>query len=309
MTKKYFLFRLAMLNVVLFGLGSSYHGAQAAETDPTLSLDCFPPGAEISDQATFVQTSGTATTIVCEVLGAATDTELSVFVLGKQVFDGVAIASSGGDVSVKGEESGDVTLSFPAVFQAGKYQYTFSVMNKETGEVLITKAAFSGVIEGNALSAKIAAVIFDKEQYLWQTPAELTVDTVLSEGQVLQPDTLSLRVVMEDAAGNECAVLVENAPVVGTVERLSIVFPPEGQCANAVRIMLQDKSGTVLDQKIVAVNFPIKSERFGMNQGSLSEGIFGNVSFFLRVGLVGTIILLLALGGFFMMRKKKMRTF
>lgn len=309
MIKKYFFFRLVVLIGIFFWSGLSQGGVQAAETNPVLSLGCFPEGIEISDQATFVQTSGTITTIVCEVSSATADTELSVFVLGEQMLDSVTVASSGGDAFLKGEEPGDVMLSFPAVFQAGKYQYTFSVMSKETGEVLLTKAAFSGVIEENALSAKIAAVTFDKEQYLWQAPAELTVNTTLLAGQILQPDMLSLRVVMEDTTGNECAVLVDNAPVVGAVERLSIVFPPEGQCTNAVRIVVQDKSGTVLDQKIVAINFPIKSERFGMNQGSLPEGIFGDVPFFLQAGLVGTIILLLALGGYFMMRRKKPRNF
>lgn len=309
MTKKYFLFQIAVLSVALFGLGTSHYGVQAAETDPTLSLDCFLPGVEISDQATFVQISGAVTTIVCELQSTATDTELSLFVLGKQVFDGVTIASSGSDVSVKGEESGDATLSFPAVFQAGKYQYTVSVMNKETGDVLFTKSVFSGVIEASASQAKIATATFDKEQYSWQAPAELTVNMGLSEGQLVQPDTLSLRVIMEDTAGNECTVLAENAPVIGAVEQRKVMFPPEGQCANAVRIALQDKSGTVLDQKIVAVNFPVKSERFGISQGRLTNGIFGDTPLLLKGGLVGTIILLLALSGYFMMRRKKPRIF
>lgn len=290
-----------MLGVMSFG-----SGARAAEDEYPVSLFCSPEEAEIDASGGFVQTTGTITTIVCEMTDSMKDRSVSAFLLGKQTFEGASLSTLGSDVILTGNTSLKTTLPFPAVFQNGEYQYTFSLIDKGTQKVLAKESYLVGTTKGDTPRIKIASATISEGQHKWQSPFDLTVTFDIPKEYDFQSNPISLHVGMRDILGNECAVLLQKHFIRTESQKFGLFFPEEGNCINGVTVSLQDKTSAVVDQKILAVGLPdrkpINEEVASPSSGQ--TGFLKNIPLAIQVGLVITTILILTLGGYFLLRKK-----
>lgn len=294
---------LLFLSIFFFGGALTQERVQGAE-EYQASLNCGFSEVTADTDVPLMLEKGAAPTIACEVTSATQEKALSVFVLGKQSVAGVSVASSGTNIAVEAGGTTSATLSFPAVFQNGEYDYVITAVDVETGQLLTNEVVLRAIIGGEAELTQLEKTIFGKEQYRWGDTAELTVFLKTSENLVITPDMFSLRIVMVTKEDEECAVLVDKTAVTGAAMKLSFNFPREGQCSNALRVSLRDAKDTVIDQKLVAVTLS-QGDTVSPNILSFGQGLFASMPKVFWIFLALTSILVLALVGYVAMRKRK----
>ena len=298
-------FFTAFLMLGLTILGSE---AQAAENEYTVSLFCAPQENTVDSSGRFTQVSGTIVTIVCEITDSMKDRAVSAILLGKQTYEGASLSTLGNDVVLTGNMNAETTLPFPAVFQSGEYQYTFSLIDKETQKVITQEAYLVGTIKGDTPRVKIASAIVSEGQHQWQGPFDLTTTFDIPEGYDFQANPLSLHVGMQDTNGDECAVLLQKHFIRTDSQKLGLVFPEEGNCVNGMIVSLHDKTSAVVDQKILAVGLPNTQPATDESSPTQEMEILKGIPLAIQVGLAITVILIVTLIGYFLLRRQK-RTF
>lgn len=289
--------------LVVSGLSIAVHTSQAAPVDYPVSLFCRPDKGKVDLVGAFAQTKGEALSVRCEISNSSKDKIFSAFLLGKQVFEGQTLASTGEPVTIKESETVDITLTFPAVFQGGEYQDTFSLIDPSTAQPLAHDAYLLGTIEGGKKAVRIESATFDRERYMWQDAFQLTVNLDATKDAELGARGLSFHLTLDGATGEECAVLEEKKAVTGGTETLNLVFPAEGACANQMTLSLRADDGSVVDQKILAVGLPEKKPIQVASTGMTGE-MLAKVPGPVLLLLVITGVLILGLTGFLLMRKK-----
>ena len=289
-------------------------GAESAETPnkDVFSLSCTwqdTLGIGKAEKEALPVVSGEATTFECDVTSSDKARNISLLLVGKQIdvrggTDAVAASVEFGVDTFK-----KTALTFPAVHLPGEYQYVFALFDTQTKLPVGKELVLDGAMEGNLQSQiMIDRVSLEREHYDWADPFTLTVAVNIPEGVDVKTTQPRVHVTMNNMNGEECAVLTEDQDVTQAENVYQLRFPKEGKCVNAVRVSLSDKEGSVLDQKVVAVGLPeVKiATPSGMTNGA---GFFSATSRILLVALGLTGILCLALVGYFVIRKRKVRRF
>ena len=261
---------------------------------------------EITDdtRSPLVAEKGTVVTITCGVTNHTKEKAFPVFILGKQSFGGVPIASSGTNIALEKGSTAGAVLSFPASFQNGEYEYMLTAVDTDTGNTFAEAVELKAIIGKGAEPAKLEKIVLDKEQYEWGGSFDVTVFLKIAERLVIMPGMFSLRVTMEARDGSECVVLEDSAAVTGATMKLSLNFPSEGQCANTLRVSLRDTDGKVIDQKFVAVGLSL-NDTVSSGNTNFVQGLFASMPKIFWIFLALTIILMLALVGYLIVRKRK----
>lgn len=290
-------------------LGGSLFGQAAlgAVGDQRFSLDCFPQSTSVRAGGVFTQEGGAPLNMMCEVLSDVANETMTVRVLGTQKRDDVAVASSSADVAINGGESADAILVFPAVFQGGQYQYVFALTDLKTGEVMSINSVKTGEVTALPLVVKLAASV-DKERYDWGEGFTLTT-TLDTKEQDIATLGMVLSVAMRDTSDNECTVLLDSQPITEIQTTTTLVFPPEGACVNTVVVAIKNKEGAVLDQQTLAVGLPEKKASDIDTNNELVSESFGSIPGLFKAGLAMTMMLILSLIGYFLIRKQQTRKF
>lgn len=300
-----FLFMSVFMLLFSFGLSvETVQGVEEAERVSSAYLSCITdaPVTNGKDGASFALVMGKTTTFVCTAKQAKTGASIKALLLGKQAYGTEAPAASASTLSLT-DTAVTTTLTFPAVYQPGKYTYTFSLINTATQEVLVPETTLTGILKGTE-QAKIATMSIREKNPLWGSPVTLNLALSLPEGQTLETDPIMLRVVMQDKTGKECAVLVENQAVTQVGGTNTLTLPQEGSCANVLSVTLQTKDGAALDQKTLAVAIAEKSA-VQVPELSRSDALLARIPWLLLVGFVVTGVLVLALFGYFLIRKHR----
>lgn len=301
---QYHRFLFMSVLALLFSFGLSAQRVQGAEDVQVSSayISCTPeaPLTSGKEGPSFALVAGKTTTFACTAKETKEGETVTALVLGKQAYGTEAPAASAGILSLADREM-KTMLTFPVVYEVGKYTYTFSLINTATQEVMATDVTLTGILKG-AGQASIQTMSIKEKNPLWGSPVTLNLALSLPEGQTLETDPIMLRVVMQDKQGQECAVLVENQAVtqVGGTNTLSL--PQEGSCANLLSVTLSTKDGKTLDQKTLAIGIAEKST---VQAPELSRGdtFLSRTPWILLVGLVVTSVLVLALLGYFLIRR------
>ncbi len=288
--------------LTVLGLAVPLQRIKSAPVDYPVSIYCLPENTKTDIVGAFVQVSGEALTVHCDVSATDKNKDLSAFILGKQVFEGRDLSTTGSVVMLKGNETASVALTFPAVFQGGEYQYTFSLQENGSGRALAHESYLLGSVEVGQTEARITGAKFDRERYAWQDSFRLTVNIDQTKA-VVSEKTLFLHVTLDDMSGKECAVLMEKQIVTSGAETVIASFPTEGTCANQVTVSLRGSDNEVLDQKILAVGLPEKRlVTEGVDEKYLQ--VFGKVPRPLLIFLIFTGTLVLGIGGAILMRRR-----
>ena len=287
------------MSVLFFGVVSPQERAWGAE-EYQGSLNCGFSGVTDADTSMpLVLEKGAANGVICEVTNTTKEKTLSVFVLGKQFSAGTLVASSGTNMTVSGETTVSGTISFPAAPQNGQYDYVFTAMDTKTGQDLTNEIRLKATIGGEV---ELGEVVFDTEGRQWGDDVDMTVFFKAPEKTVIKSDMFFLRVAMITKEGGECAVLEDKLAVTEAATKIRLDFPREEQCPNALRISLRDINGKVIDQKIVSAG-PFEND---ISAGSnFIQNLFASMPKIFWIFLVLTGVLVLALVGYMMVRKKR----
>lgn len=293
-----FLFMSAIL-LSFFGLTGIARGAEDA-SKLAAQITCWqvvPEGVEQNGSA--VLSSGAQTTFSCLVGRTVEGEPLSVLLLGKQTYGTVPPAASANTLTLTNETS-VATLVFPAVYEVGKYTYTFSLINTATQEVVAREFSLEGTLKGSE-HATIEAMSIKEKRALWGTPITLNLALDIPEGQTLESDPLVVHIAMQDKEGKECAVLVDNQVVTQVGGTDTLTLPQEGTCINMLSVTLKDKDNAVLDQESLAVGMAEKTKDV-IPQG---DSLLTRVPPLLMTGMVVTGVLVLSLLGYFLIRRHR----
>lgn len=253
----------------------------------------------------FILTSGQKPTFLCSVVNADKTKTFSGMIVGKETNGETTLAVASTSVVLPASGSAEATLQFPAVFQNGTYRYAFTLFDAETKQSLAKEVTLIGVIKGTK-RPQILSVVPDKTNYAWGAPLTLTVALDLPKGDTLVSDTLLFDVAMQDRSGKGCAVLAENQTVTQVTETLLLRFPQEGNCVNAITLVLKSQDGNVIDQKVIAVGLPeMKAPAVAAPVIDTDSRAFFQMPRTLVVGVILTTMLFCALGGYFLVLKKR----
>lgn len=280
---------------------------QAEESMPAVSLFCVPM-AVIEKGAladTFPLTQGQETVFSCTVSALEKEKTMSVLLMGKQAYEKELPAATGTEVVLSGEPV-VTTISFPVVYRFGTYQYTFSVIDLATKQEVGGPNQFVGVLKGEG-RASIKDMSVDKEQYQWQDPVSLHLSLMIPEGVKIENEKLSLHVAVQNQQGGECVVLEDNRAVTEAEADYALSLPrEESACTNALSVILKQDE-TVVDQRTLAVRLKDATQSNGAEQSG--ENIFSKIPKSLLIGIGLTVLFCLALAGYFLMRKERVRRF
>lgn len=285
--------------------------AWAAE-DMMVSLSCVPKDAadqktEKSNAPTLV--SGQPTVFSCTAKNVNMDKSVTLLVLGKETKDKMMPVTSSADLSLPVGASGEVTMQFPAIFQPGSYEYVFSVYDTETKALVSKEVVLSGVLKG-AEQPAILSVIPDKDRYEWGAPFLFSLSLAMPKGEEFVPETLSVTATLQDMHGQSCLTLIDHQTLVKAEDLYQTIFPETAPCTNVLEVTLTDKDGTLLDKKLLAIGLP--EAKMAKNKTSATFAPSTLVSLFprsLMIGLSVTGVLVLALIGYFLVKKNQKRRF
>lgn len=278
--------------------------AEEAKKDPVVSLLCTPMVVveKGANSDAFPLTAGQGTTFTCSA-SSLNKEEKRVLLMGKETYEKDLPAATVTEVTLSAEPVFS-TLTFPAAYRTGAYGYTFSVIDLETKEEVATPNLFQGVLKGEA-KAVIKELGVDKEQYQWKDQVSMHLALGIPEGVKIENEKLSLFTVMQNQEGQECIVLEDNQVVIETEADYALNLPgEESGCTNALSVMLK-QDGKVIDQKVLA--FGLRDTNNTAEQ--FQENIFSKIPKMLLIGIGLTSVLCLALGGYFLLRRKSVRRF
>lgn len=297
------------LLVTIFSLG--YHEkVTAAEPTAPVSFACLPktPPIKKGEATSFSLVRNIPPVFTCTIKNNSSDQEFSGFLLGKSSADqGTPVATSA-TVAIKKNATTETTLEFPAVLHSGTYRYVFTLFDTTNKKPLASEYSVIGILEGDQ-QAKITAVTLDADHYEWSSPLTLTVSIALPEDTALANFPLALTVGLQNQQGELCATLTENQFPSQTKTTLKLKFPEQGNCTNALVVLLKNKNGAPIDQKVVAVPLPKKQTITPTHQTStsllpVSSDLTADIPRGILIFLTITAVLLSALVGYFFLRRK-----
>lgn len=273
----------------------------AAETTFPATLSCL---SETGTKGTsFSLMAGERAVFTCTAQTKGTGKAYGALLLGSQALGTETLVTSSSDLALT--DTATTTLTFPPTFQSGTYRYTFSLIDTATKLPLARELVLSGILKGTG-QPPIQAVTLKQKTALWGEPFTLNLTLQFPEGTNLKMEAYTLHVALQGAQGGECAVLTESAPVTSETLTLDLFLPQKAECANAVTVMLRDKTGFIVDQRALTVELPEKvAEQFNMQPLGASETFFGTPSIAIKVGLTLTSIFLLALIGYFLIKRNR----
>lgn len=290
------IFFFTSIFVFIFSFGFPLEKAQGAEdirsSKPlTATLSCIPESTVITGE-NFVLFEGKETLFTCTVERVVKGSPLSVMLLGKQVRDKEVPAASSSSFTLA-DQVVKQTLVFPALYRGGKYVYTFSLVDTATRAAVSKEVILTGTLK-SAKHALFQSVNVGETKPLWGAP--LTIDYMLSfpEGQTLKTDPLTLRIVMQDIHGGECAVFAENQAVKEVNGAHAFTLPTQGACSNVLLVVLKAADGTVLEQRMLAIGLPEKKAPVAPSLFSKVISFIVGLPWMLKTGLIimGVVALL-----------------
>lgn len=304
---QYHKFLFMSVFVLLFSFSLSIETAQGAEEAERVSLaylSCIPetPVTAGKGGSSFTLSAGKTTTFVCTAKQTKAGETVTALLLGKQAYGTEAPAASANTLSLA-DAAVTTTLTFPVVYASGKYTYTFSLINTATQKVMVPEMTLIGTLKGTE-QASIQTMSIREKNPLWGAPVTLNLALSLPEGQTLETDPIMLRVAMQDTEGQECAVLVENQAVTQVGGTNTLTLPQHGSCTNLLSVTLYAADKTMLDQKTLAVGI-IERSATQVPELSRSDALLARIPWILLVGFVVTSVLVLALFGYFLIRKHR----
>lgn len=237
---------------------------------PKVALSCTPKKVLVDGKThVFTLTKGEGIEFGCLMINT-TKEKLSGTLLGKQTtsLNGESAASAA-VVSIEGEESKEVTLSFPAVFVGGNYFYAFKLMGSD-GQSLSQDVVLTGVLV-NKEELRITAATLDKDQYTWTDSAKLTL-TLTANGQeqsFITNEKPTLTVAMLTADQTPCAYLIDKRALTEVKADYVFTFSQAELCSNAIKVTVQKENGEVMDQKIIAVALPERTQNMSKAPGKM----------------------------------------
>lgn len=297
--------KLLVFAVVLavFGVGFVSEGVRGEQFPVTLSCTSESDG-QGSKEITLV--SGQPSKVQCTATKITPDKSYELFLLGNRSFaQGTTSEASSTSFSLAANAAASGFLEFPAVFQPGEYQYTFTLYDTVSKQPIADVATLRGVLKGKE-RATLGSVSVDQERYEWEAPLKLSLGVKLFQDTTLEASPLTVRVVLQNNQGEECAVLVENQPLSEFNESISMKLPKKGKCTNELTVSLKDKEGTVLDQKNVAIGLPVSEASMddrGNMVGAVAWG--GSLSIWVKLGLGVVVFLVIVLIGIRIMSRRQ----
>ncbi|MFZ3032122.1 MAG: hypothetical protein WA082_03735 [Candidatus Moraniibacteriota bacterium] len=299
-----FLFIGVLAVFVTLGFSPVAQGAGEEASESSGFLSCTPKAEVVDGKGgpSFALSSGEATTFNCLAKQMTKGEAVTVMLLGKQAYGTEAPAASASTLFLA-DTAVATTLTFPAAYQPGKYTYTFSLIDTVTQKVIASEIPMTGTLKGTE-QAKIGTMSIKEKNPLWGSAVTLNLALSLPEGQTLETDPIMLRIIMQDKQGKECVVLVENQAVTQVGGTNTLTLPQEGSCANMLSVTLSTADGKMLDQKTLAVGIAEKST-VNVSELSRSDALLARIPWILLVGFVVTSVLVLALFGYFLIRKHR----
>lgn len=276
---------------------------RAAETSPVI-LTCTPnlPSNNI-EGGQFTFAAGKTLTIDCTAQSAASS-DLSAMLLGKQTDAQKKSDASSTDMTLTPDTPAKATLQFPAVFQNGNYNYSFTLLDIKTHQPIAKEVLLTGVIAGDE-QARITAVALNQEEYEWQAPATLDLSVTLPENKTLETSPLSLEISMSDTNGKICHTLVKNTAIKQPVASYTFKFPESGTCANTLKIVLKNQDDTVVDERMLAVGLPESTVQTASSAEQIVAAAASPMSRPVIIGLVLVVVALLTIGAISFARKQR----
>lgn len=301
------LFRIGAL-ILFFIFVPTLVQAEETKKEPTVSLLCTPGivGEKRVDTEAVLLTAGQGTTFTCST-ASLDKKERRILLIGKETYEKDLPGATVTEVTLSAEPVFS-TLTFPAAYRTGAYGYAFSVIDLDTKEEVATPNLFQGILKGD-VRASIKDMGVDKERYQWQDPVLLHLALMIPEGMKIENEKLSLHIAVQNQQGEECVVLEEYQEVTEEEADFTFVLPGEEQaCVNALSIVLK-QDGAVIDQKILA--FGVESLDTNKNTGTTSSGesMWSSIPKILLIGIGLTAVLCLALAGYFLLRRERVRKF
>lgn len=271
------------------------------------SLSCFPDTATVRPDKqlglVFMLTSGETPSFKC-ALDNPSDHPLPFMVIGQMMptdgNDGLAVSTTEGRLEAHG--TGSQPLVFPAVYRAGAYRFTFKATNTESKAELTTSMAITGLVDGRQSAAmpKIVSVVPQESDTAWGGQVSLAVTLVAP----VQVEKTILRMILQDQAGADCAVLDEKTNVKNGTETYTLTLPKDKAdvCSSTLAVELRDEAGGITDRKVVALGLPTREAVAAVHGGALGEW-WASVSLFTKIGVAGVVLLGGALLGLWLMRR------
>jgi len=279
---------------------------RAAEAD---MLTCAPKSGSI-EGGKFSLKAGELIQFSCTVTNQGES--FSGMLLGKQFLGEQAQGASSSDVKIDKGGKSDASLQFPAVSSSGNYRFTFVVMDYKTKAATSKEVSLTGVLGGEAQPSITNASIADGK-YEWSAPFALTLALTLPQGKTLDPKAVSFDAVMVDQAGQSCGTVVNGQAVTQDTDTYKLKFPERGSCVNnALLVILKNATGTAIDKKTLAVNITLPANTQAQVQEpaqvQTSTSMEAPASSGLKtvmIALIATALLVLALAGYFVLRRKR----
>lgn len=252
---------MKLLPLLLLTLLFPLHLVRAeGEVPPKVALSCTPRNLPSDEKRVFTLNKGEGVAITCFLINTTKDT-LSGMLLAKQNsnLNGESTASST-SVTLEGEESKEVSLSFGPVFVPGNYYYSATFMGTD-GHSLSRDTVLSGVLVGETVLSMATATL-DKGEYGWTDSAKLSLTLTASgqEASIIENEKPTVSVAMLTKDQVPCAYLLDKRPITQAKDDYVFTFSDAALCANTLRITLQKADGTVMDQKVIAVSLPERTQ-------------------------------------------------
>ncbi len=284
--------------------------ASAAETAP-ITVFCLPNALvkEMDSLPTFPIEQGKPIRFTCSVRNMDQQQTFSAMLLGTETSSQNAPVVSSTTISIPKNTSTETTLEFPMIFQNGTYQFSFTLFDTATKKSLATTTPTVGLM-GGTKHARIISATTDKERYTWESPFTLTLTTENPSGLSYESSEVLAQVILLNNRGDSCgAPLVDSRPIKESQTVFSLQFPQEGSCSNSIAILLSNKRGVLLDKKIIAVGLDVAKNTPKENPAAKNKNITASiVASIPRPILIGGILtgaLLIALTGYFVIRRKR----
>lgn len=267
-------------------------GTASSQAEESIKFVC---GA--LDQSGRIDTSvpmvaGVATQVTCELTSAQNQQTIPVMLVGKRVTGQELPVVSVAHLNLN-EGIEQVSLIFPAVFQPGTYQYTFSAINTSNQQPVASEAGATGDIVGEG-QPKIVVATLDKASYAWQDEFTVQYTLDIPKGYLAEKEDLTLQVAMFDEQGGECWVADPALKPRQASGSFSLKFPEARGCANTLVFTLSDIKKEVLDEYRLAV--PIDMADNVRNSSSMTPGDSDekmNMKSILALAFVGVLLLLI----------------
>ncbi len=279
----YFLTRLFLLSVCFW-----VNGVEWVQAEESAQLRCWTINDVGKTESVITMFSGREVGVTCEINGTKGSNEPAVLI-GKRSLGEEIPSSVTTSLSVT-EGAQEVVLNFPAAFQPGTYQYEFSLFSTSSKELLTKKITLEGSIQGEK-QPKFIVVSLEKESYHWQDEFVLSYAIDFPDGFLIQQSGLTLRAVMLDSNGEECAVLDTSLIQLGyDSSTATLKFPETGSCTNTLVFTLINKEGVVLDEYRLAVPLVIPESAVATSMSPVVETSKANMWFVIGGGLVVLVL-------------------